>query len=496
METKCGDKVRGQGVETSFIDNGRCVTYPSRMTFDEARRRLEAESQGHVLRFWEQLDDTQRSNLLEQISTLDLGLVGRMRSQLGDWLKSKDTTAAEPEPAGVVKLADDRRAVATLRGESALRAGEVGVLLVAGGQGSRLGFDGPKGAYPIGPVSDAVLFYFHARKVLALSKAYDTTVPFYIMTSASNDAATRACFEEHKWFGLNPEAVFFFKQGMWPALDAEGRLILEAPDRLFMSPDGHGGTLSALQTSGGLDDMVRRGLSTIFYFQVDNPLVEVADPAFIGMHLFEEAELSVKVCAKRDPEEGLGMVVQRDGRCEMIEYTELTREQKYRRREDGSLYFNYGSVAIHLFQLDFLRREASVEMPMHIAHKKIPFCGDDGKVVKPDKPNGYKFEKFIFDHLPHANKVLNVAFDRADEFSPVKNAKGPDSPETCRRDLIAKWGRWFDAIGIELPRDAGGHPAIPIEIDPFYARTPAQLRERLRDGPLPDLNAPVWLKET
>ena len=465
------------------------------MTLDEARRRLDAEGQGHVLQFWKRLNDEERGLLLEQIAALDFDRVCQMRDQLRGRQAGAGGAAGEPEPAEVMELAADRRTVATLRGESALRAGQVGVLLVAGGQGSRLGFEGPKGAYPIGPVSQAVLFYFHARKVLALSRAYDRTVPFYIMTSESNDAATRACFAEHAWFGLKPESVFFFKQGMWPALDEAGRLILDAPGHLFMSPDGHGGTLSALQASGGFDDMARRGLRTLFYFQVDNPLVEVADPAFIGLHLLEGADLSIKVCAKRDPQEGLGMVVRRDGRCEMVEYTELTEEQKHRRRPDGSLFFKYGSVAIHLFQLDFLRREATAGLPMHIAHKKIPVCGDDGTVTTPAKPNGYKFEKFIFDVLPHADRVLNLAFDRAEEFSPVKNAAGADSPETCRHDLIAKWGRWFDAIGVDLPHDADGFPSVPIEIDPLYARTPAQLKQRLQDAPPPDVHQPIWLRD-
>ena len=465
------------------------------MTLDAARALLEAEGQGHLLRFWDRLGNDERGLLLEQIAALDFSLVRRMLEQLRNRQAASSAAGPDPEPVEVMELTAERRALSVLRGESALRAGQVGVVLVAGGQGSRLGFDGPKGAYPIGPVSQAVLFYFHARKVRSLSRSYDTTVPFYIMTSESNDAATRTCFAEHAWFGLRPDSVFFFKQGMWPALDETGRLILDAPGRLFMSPDGHGGTLSALQASGGLDDMARRGLRTLFYFQVDNPLVEVADPAFVGLHLLEEADLSIKVCAKRDPQEGLGMVVQRAGRCEMVEYTELTEEQKHRRRGDGSLYFKYGSVAIHLFQLDFLRREATAGLPMHIAHKKIPVCADDGTVKTPAKPNGYKFEKFIFDVLPHADRVLNLAFDRAEEFSPVKNASGADSPETCRHDLIAKWGRWFAAIGVELPRAADGFPSVPIEIDPLYARTPAQLKQRLQEAPLPDVHQPIWLRD-
>ncbi len=443
------------------------------MTDTEAKELLQRHGQGHLLRFWERLDEAARTALLAQIATLDFASIGRMRHML----KNRDAAApaGEPQPAEVVTLEPSARAVAVARGADELRAGRVGVLLVAGGQGSRLGYDGPKGAFVIGPVSDAPLFYYHARKVLALSRRYGVPVPLYIMTSDTNDAATRACFERHGFFGLPREDVFFFMQGMWPTLDAEGRIILDAPGHIFMSPDGHGGTLSALAASGGLADMERRGLTTVYYFQVDNPLVEVADPAFIGLHLLQGADISIKVCAKRDPQEGLGVVVTRHGRCEMVEYTELTDEQKCRREPSGDLTFKYGSVAIHLFSLPFLKQEAIRELPLHLAHKKIPACGADGAVAKPTANNGFKFEKFIFDVLPDAKKVVNLAFERREEFSPVKNATGDDSPATCRRDLQAKWARWFAAAGVALPADASGVPALPLEIDPAYALDAAEL---------------------
>ncbi|MBM4163667.1 MAG: UDPGP type 1 family protein [Lentisphaerae bacterium] len=437
------------------------------MTFEHATEVLHHHGQGHVLRFWDRLDGAAREALLAQIATLDFESIARMREMLA--AGGGAGAAGAPQPADVVTLDTAARAAAVARGEAELRAGRVGVLLVAGGQGSRLGYDGPKGAYVIGPASGATLFHYHARKVLALSRRHGVRVPFYILTSDTNDAATRAHFEEQGFFGLAREDVFFFMQGMWPALDASGRIILDAPGHIFMSPDGHGGTLSALAASGGLADMERRGLTTVFYFQVDNPLVEVADPAFIGLHLLEHADISIKVCAKREPQEGLGVVVMRDGRCEMVEYSELTDEQKHRRTPDGGLVFNYGSVAIHVFSLPFLRQEALRPLPLHLAHKKIPFCADDGTVVKPTANTGYKFEKFIFDVLPDAKRVVNLAFDRADEFSPVKNASGPDSPETCRRDLQAKWARWFAAAGVTLAPAAAGGSALPLEIDPAYA---------------------------
>lgn len=444
--------------------------------FESLKEKLEKEGQGHVLRFADTLSKEDAAALCAQIEALDFNAINRMKKMLAERNAPSATPKSDPEPAKVVELSGDELARAKARGEEELRAGKVGVVLVAGGQGSRLGFDGPKGAYRVGPVSNQPLFYFHARKILALKNAYGKPVPFYIMTSETNDAATRACFEENGFFGLDRSDVFFFKQGMWPALDPDGKIILDAPGHIFMSPDGHGGTLSAMVSSGAMADIEKRGLSTVFYFQVDNPMVAVADPAFIGEHLLAGADISIKVCAKRDPQEGLGMVVERDGRCEMVEYTEFTDEQKNRRRADGELYFKFGSVAIHVFDFEFMKREANAAMPLHIAHKKIAMCADDGTVVKPSAPNGFKFEKFIFDVLPDAKKIVNVAFDRRDEFSPVKNAEGNDSPATCRADLVAKWTRWLAAAGVTLPAGA------KVEIDPAYANSPEEVAARVSAG--------------
>jgi len=269
---------------------------------------------------------------------------------------------------------------------------------------------------------------------------------------------------------------------MWPAMDANGRIVLDRPDHLFMSPDGHGGILAAMRRRGVLDDMAARGLTTLFYFQVDNPLVEIADPVFIGLHNLRSADMSVKVCPKRDPDEGLGVVVERDGRLAVVEYSELTSEQKRATLPDGRLKFRAGSVAIHVFSLAFLRREAAADLPLHVAHKKVPFCDDRGRTVRPDKPNAYKFEKFIFDALPDANTAVILEFRREDEFSPVKNASGSDSPDTSRRDMTRKFARWLEECGAAVSKDSDGNPAHRIEIDPCFAASAAELKRKLPAG--------------
>ena len=447
------------------------------MTFDEAKTLLEQNGQGHVLAFWTRLTQEQRDGLLRQVAELDFDNMASMQSKL--LAEPTGEPASGIEPAPVLEPDSAEGAEAMLLGEEALRNGAVGVILVAGGQGSRLGFDGPKGCYPIGPVTGATLFEIHSRKILALERKYRSQISFYIMTSQANDAPTRAFFTQNDYFGLAPDRVHFFIQGMWPALMADGRLVLDRPDHLFMSPDGHGGTLAALRNRGMLNDMRQRGLETLFYFQVDNPLIEIADPVFVGLHRKQQADISVKVCAKRDPEEGLGVVVVRDGRYTVVEYTELTTEQKNETLANGNLRLRFGSVAIHVFSYEFLEQEANASLPLHVAHKKVPVCNESGQTVQADIPNAYKFEKFIFDVLPDAERATNVAFAREDEFSPVKNAEGEDSPATAQRDMVRKYARWLEFCGVSVPRDPHGEPLHKIEIDPCFALTPLDLQERI-----------------
>ena len=451
------------------------------MTYQEAKRILEQQGQGHVLKFWERLNEGQQASLLIQVESLDFKTITRIQGLLKAGGEGA-ATAGDIKPAPVVSLKPDQVAAPRAIGEKALQAGQVGVILVAGGQGTRLGYDGPKGTYRLAPLTQASLFEIHARKILALEQYYKTRIPHYIMTSEGNDADTRAFFESHRYFGLSPERVKFFIQGTLPAFLPDGRLILEAPGKLFAAPDGHGGILAALDRRGMLADMKARKLTTLYYFQVDNPLVDIADPVFVGLHIQRKADMSLKVCAKRDAGEGLGVTVIRDGRCSVVEYIELTEEQKNARDPDGELVLKFGSVAIHIFSLDFLLRETSAGLPLHQAHKKVAFCDDSGATIKPEKPNAYKFEKFIFDALPDAKEALILEFQRQDEFAPVKNAEGNDSPDSSRAAMIEKFSGWFAHCGVKVPRDAGGRVAVKIEIDPLYAHNSETLAARLPKG--------------
>ena len=439
-----------------------------KISYEQAAKKLASCGQEHVLSQWKKLSAKARAALLSQVETIDPKSIARCREALKAGAATVDNSKGAAPKVSVLKGAALAKAVAA--GEGELKAGRVAALLVAGGQGSRLGYEGPKGCYPIGPITDAPLFYFHARKILARSRRYGRPIPFYIMTSEANNAATVECFRANGYFGLDPKDVFFFTQGMWPGMTKDGKIILDAPGHVFMSPDGHGGLLAALKRSGALDDMKRRGIKSVFFCQVYNPLVEIADPAFVGYHVLERSEYSLKLCAKRDPFEKVGMPMLVGGRYRMVEYTEMTKEQCLRKK-GGKLYYLYGSPAIHVFDRAFLAREAAKAMPLHLAFKKIP-CVVGGKVVKPAEPNGYKFEKFIFDILPNARRAAFLAFDQKDEFSPVKNAEGNDSPATCRADLRAKWAKMLAAAGVKAPA------SMPLEIDPAYALDAADLVRR------------------
>jgi UDP-N-acetylglucosamine/UDP-N-acetylgalactosamine diphosphorylase len=366
----------------------------------------------------------------------------------------------------------------------ALLAGRVAVVLVAGGQGSRLGFEHPKGMFPIGPVTNASLFQIHAEKILARSRQSGTTVPWYIMTSPTNDAETREFFADNGYFGLAADQVQFFTQGTMPAADLQtGKLLLAAKDELFVSPDGHGGTLLAMRKHGVLDDMVRRGCDTVFYFQVDNCFVDILDPTFVGYHLAHRADVSLKVIRKAYPKEKVGLIVRYAGKPTVIEYSDLPDEIAEQTDHDGELRYWGGSIAIHLFRREFLEEltDGPFALPFHLARKKVPFIDETGALVQPKEPNAVKFETFIFDCLPMAGAVGVVETSRAEEYEPLKNAEGDHSPEVIKRAITNKAYRWLRQAGLEVTCAGDATPSVPLEISPLAGVSPDDFKRRLKD---------------
>lgn len=445
----------------------------------ELLHALRSHDQHHLLFGWESLAPHERANLAEQLAGIDFPLLKTLHAKKdlpGAALPPREQIAPLP-----VELRSDVPPRSVGIGEDAIRKGEVAVLLVAGGQGSRLGSDRPKGVYPVGPVSGASLFQIHAEKVLALRRQYGAEVPFLVMTSPATHAETVAFFEEHLFFGLPKSGVHFFQQGTMPALDiATGKALLERPGQLFQSPNGHGGTLTALADSGLLARLKASGVQHVFYFQVDNPLVHVADPAFVGRHIEKAAEVSSKVVFKERPEEKVGILSLVNGRCAIIEYSDMPDAMQRERTPAGDLAFRAGSPAIHLFSVPFLERITSgaTRLTHHIARKKVPCLDAAGKPCMPTTENALKFELFVFDALPLADRWLAMAVNREDEFSPLKNATGADSPETVRRSLIERAARWLEAAGVTVPRTSG-EPTYAIEISPLFALDAADCRSKI-----------------
>jgi UDP-N-acetylglucosamine/UDP-N-acetylgalactosamine diphosphorylase len=448
----------------------------------ELRQHLHRHGHGHVLSWWDRLSEDEQIELHEQVIALEL-------EHLRKLYESRDQASFVPSPEKIKPIpvvrtgADETKA--RQRGEEALRAGQVACVLVAGGQGSRLGFEHPKGMFSIGPVTGKSLFQIHAEKVLALAKRYGSPVPLLVMTSDATHAETVEYFEQNHRFGLPPGDVAFFRQGTMPALDlTTGKLLMEKPGRLFTSPNGHGGTLTALNDSGLLETMAGRGVTQIFYFQVDNPLVKMADPVFLGHHLLADAEASSKVVAKAGPADKMGVFAEVDGRCTIIEYSDLPAELARQTDEKGQLRLWAGNPAIHLFSVDFLRRvtRGETRLPFHVARKKVPHLDETGKNVNPEKENALKFEMFIFDALPMAERWVVVESTRREEFAPVKNATGVDSPETAKQAISDLAADWLTRAGVQVPRDADGAATVALEISPLFALDPEDLAAKVKKG--------------
>jgi UDP-N-acetylglucosamine/UDP-N-acetylgalactosamine diphosphorylase len=304
------------------------------------------------------------------------------------------------------------------------------------------------------------------------------------MTSTANDKATRAFLRENKHFGLDPEDVFIFTQGMLPGVDENGKMFLAEPGRVFTAPNGHGGTLSGLVDSGALEDMTTRGIEHVYYFQIDNPLVPVPDPVFIGHHAQAGAELSSKVLRKRSPDEPIGTVVKRGGQAEVIEYSDIPPEIRDATTPGGDMRYPWGSIAIHIISVGFIRRfvDEGLRLPFHRARKKIPHIDSEGNLVKPEEANGTKFEMFIFDALRFAKASVTMEVAREDEFAPVKNAEGSDSVATSRAALSDMYARWLESAGVAVEREADGAVAGAIEISPLTADSAEALGDNLPEG--------------
>ncbi len=447
---------------------------------------LKKHQQEHILAGYANLEPQQQEKLLGELAQLDFESLDDLISQYVRQRPMTDIpTDLAPAPYYPLTTRSDDWPDSAEQpdyyhrlGSDAVRQGKLAAFTVAGGQGTRLGWNGPKGTYPATVVTGKPLFQCFAEQILAAQEKYDVHIPWYIMTSPLNDATTQAFFIDNNYFGLSRNDVFMFPQGILPSFDAAtGRLLLAEADTLAVNPNGHGGSIQALRESGAVEDMIARGIEHISYFQIDNPLVNVIDPLFLGLHLAapdSSAEMSSKMVPKTDPEEKVGVFCQSAGKTMVIEYSDLPDQYMHQRDEQEKLLFLAGSIAIHLISVSFVEKLTAdskhFALPYHRADKKVPHVDPQtGDRIEPKEPNGVKLEAFVFDAIPLAESSIVMETSRESEFAPIKNAQGTDSPATSHQLQSDRAGTWLESVGISIPRDSDGHVDALLEISPLTA---------------------------
>ncbi|MBR4101899.1 MAG: UDPGP type 1 family protein [Oscillospiraceae bacterium] len=403
------------------------------MNYNEAKEKLAACGQTHLLRWYDTLTEREQESLLQQIEELDTELL----QVFADYRKSSEQARGKLAPLGALTLEEiaQNRDRFEAAGLDAIRQGKVGAVLLAGGMGTRLGFDKPKGMFNIGVTRELYIFECLIRNLMEVVDKAGTFVPLFVMTSEKNDEDTRAFFKEMKYFGYNAEYVHFFVQEMAPAVDMEGRILLEEKGRIAASPNGNGGWFSSMQRAGLMNLLHREGIEWLNVFAVDNVLQRIADPVFIGAALLSGADMGSKVVSKADPEERVGVLCLEDGTPSIVEYYEMTKEMITSREPDGRLSYNYGVILNYLFRTDSLESGADKRMPIHVVEKKVPYIDENGMLIEPASPNGCKFETLVLDMVHMQENCLSFEVDRSREFAPVKNKTGVDSVDSARELL-------------------------------------------------------------
>jgi len=456
-------------------------------SYENAKKLLKKNHQSHLLAFCEKLDKGQRQDLLAQILLLDLDKIDVwvkefIKNPVSDAISGDFIPALSYNPTPVGSEQHRKYAEAVKLGKELISAGKVAAFVVAGGQGTRLGFDGPKGNFPISPIMNKTLFRIFADSIAAASQKYQADCPWYVMTSPLNYGQTKEIFRSNNYYGLGENNVFIFQQGTLPNFSPDGKILLADKANIACSPDGHGGSLRALYESGALDEMKRRGVEFLSYWQVDNPLINIFDPLFIGLHVLDQAEMSSKALIKTGPKEKVGNFCLVDGKVTVIEYSDLPDELAEKRNPDGSLVFELGSIAIHIINRAFVEKlnGDDFSLPLHKAVKKIQHIDKDGNTVESD---GIKLESFVFDALPLASKSVILQTIRSEEFAPTKNATGVDSAETTRKMMTARAAGWLGSAGVIIPRKPDGSVDCLLEIAPSFALEKEDIKEKLDQIP-------------
>ena len=398
------------------------------MNREQIEEKLKKYDQMQLLRFYDELPPEKQEGLLAEIEKINFDVIN-----INNQSESKGSIA----PIDAMTLSEIENVKDELRetGLRAIREGEAAAVLLAGGQGTRLGLDGPKGTLNVGETRELYIFQCQVESLLKVKEEAGAWIPLLIMTSDKNDAATRAFFEEHDYFGYNKDYVFFFVQEMAPSVDYDGKVYLEAKDHISLSPNGNGGWFISLKLSGVLDKVKAMGVEWLNVFAVDNVLQKMCDPMFLGATMESGAPIGAKVVRKNAPDEKVGVMCLRDGHPSIVEYYELTEDMMTQKNKDGELAYNFGVILNYLFHVNALEETVGKNLPLHIVSKKIPHIDENGTLIKPEEPNGYKFETLVLDMIEMMDGCLVFEVDRNKEFAPIKNMHGVDSLDSARQML-------------------------------------------------------------
>jgi len=451
------------------------------MDYEKAFKLAKSHGQEHIFKFWEDITSEEQKGLLNELKHVDFMLIEKFFEQTKTSETPRDYSNIEPAP--VIHAKDDGEAAhqAEQKGIEAISKGEVALFLLAGGLGSRLGFDGPKGYYKATPVMKKDLFQVFAEKILAKQIQHKVLIDWYIMTNPDTHEGIIEYFEKNTYFGLNKEHVILFPQRVLPAVDTNGKLLLKSKHSLFWSPDGTGGFFDALEDHKIISRMQDKKIQTLVCINVDNPLVNLLDEKYIGYHLLNKALMSNKVVEKTIPEERVGLLIKNMNnkeRIEILEYTHLTDEDANKRSEEGNLLYDAGNIANYMFNVSFIE-EVQEKRLVHYkpAHKKFNYMDATGTIVKPENENGYKFESFVFDCMPECETAMTYMVLREEEFAPIKNAEGVDSPETSIELQTNLAKRWMRAAGLDKKLIEKIELA---EISPLFANSQKEFTQKIK----------------
>jgi len=400
--------------------------------YEEALKKLKAYGQEHILNRYDSLDDEKKENIINQIKHIDFDQTIDLFNISTKSVKKPEGEITNIEYVDKSKLSKEEYDKYYKIGEKEIKEGKYAVVTMAGGQGTRLGYTAPKGTFKIGGGIEKSLFEALSDTIKEARAKYNARIPWYIMTSRENNNATEKFFEQNDFFGLPYEDVKFFKQGELPMLTTEGKLMLDENGLIKLASDGHGGVFESIVKNGYLDDMKQRGIEWIFISGVDNVLAGLVDPIAVGLAITQGTLAASKSVVKRSPSENVGVFCKKNGKPYVIEYTEITEEMANELDENGELLYGESHILLNLFNIKALENIAHNKLPYHKAFKKAKYMDENGEIVKPEKPNAYKYEAFIFDAFESLDNMSILRVNREDEFAPLKNADGEDSPNTAR----------------------------------------------------------------